>query len=350
MSNFFSHFLPGQWTALHFAARPKWTALGLAARHPGTETRGPTAEEQVLAHRERLLGLTLQLLDDGEAARVVVLRALSQALRSPLLVYMTGLAGQGTTAGASDSPLPAKASPLPSRDEDALSRWLDRLIVGLCLLHLRSVEPPEPGPGRGTSALDKKQNGLPGERGRMQRPSLPTLRDEDRRLDFDREAPQAPRSNDHETQTPPSGAPSLDGRTPLPSIGMGATVTRRRVSVAPPASVGKRTAEGETTGPQHLELAQIRRTAQVLCTLPPMTRVTLVLVIVKGRPLPEVAELLDCGEESLHFWLNHGRKLLRRALQRDLLESDFDPPGTHTLAPPGAIHDLRRGKKATARA
>lgn len=117
------------------------------------------------------------------------------------------------------------------------------------------------------------------------------------------------------------------------------------VSSAPPPAV----TTGPPAGPA-AESMQLERTAQALGVLPPRARVTVSLVLMQGRSLAEVAELLGCNETSCRFWLNHGRKLLRRALQRDLLEGDYDPPGTYQETPPGTFHDLRRGKKATARA
>lgn len=197
--------------------------------------REPDPRERVLAQRDRLLLSALQLLHDPLGAQEVVLRALEQALRSPLLVR---LAGDG---------------------EQALYRWLDRLVVGHSLSRLRA--------GR---------------------------------------------------QTEPVRAPS-----------------------SPSAS-----APGGSSG----EILQLERLAQQLRALSPEARVTVTLVVMQRRALAEAAELLDVSEESCHFWLNHGRKQLRRALQRDLCEDEGGPPGPRPPAPIGTSYDLRRGKKTAARA
>lgn len=98
------------------------------------------------------------------------------------------------------------------------------------------------------------------------------------------------------------------------------------------------------------ESTQLTRASQVLSQLPAETRVAVMLVVMQGRSIAEVAELLGCSEVTCRFWLSHGRKLLRRALQRDLVEDDLMSRESRVLVSPGALHDLRRNKKATARA
>lgn len=193
----------------------------------------PDPRARVLAQRDRLLLSALQLLHDPLGAQEVVLRALEQALRSPLLVR---LAGDG---------------------EQVLYRWLDRLVVGHSLSRLRT--------GRQTES----------------------------------------------------------GR------------------VASPAA----SAPGGSS-----EIQQMERLAQQLRALSPEARVTVTLVVMQRRALAEAAELLDVSEESCRFWLNHGRKQLRRALQRDLCEDEGGPPEPRPPAPIGTSYDLRRGKKTAARA
>lgn len=98
------------------------------------------------------------------------------------------------------------------------------------------------------------------------------------------------------------------------------------------------------------ESTQLTRASQVLSQLQAETRVTVMLVVMQGRSPAEVAELLGCSELTCRFWLGHGRKLLRRALQRDLIEDDLMSRESRVLVSPGALHDLRRNKKAAARA
>lgn len=98
------------------------------------------------------------------------------------------------------------------------------------------------------------------------------------------------------------------------------------------------------------ESTQLSRASQVLSQLPAETRVAVMLVVMQGRPVSEAAELLGCSELTCRFWLSHGRKLLRRALQRDLIEDDLMSRESRVLVSPGALHDLRRNKKAAARA
>lgn len=101
------------------------------------------------------------------------------------------------------------------------------------------------------------------------------------------------------------------------------------------------------------ELLHLQRTAQAVAALPPLSRLSVILVVMQRRPLAEAAELLGCSHDTCAFWLVQGRKQLRRALQRDLLpiddgELDARPP--QPVAVPGALHELRRSKKAIARA
>jgi DNA-directed RNA polymerase specialized sigma24 family protein len=115
-----------------------------------------------------------------------------------------------------------------------------------------------------------------------------------------------------------------------------------------------RASEKEPSEAEVGEGGQFARTAQVLTSLPVEARVAVTLVVMQGRSLAEAALLLGTSEPTCRFFLNHGRKLLRRALQRDLLTSDGEgragalleklTSGTTTL------HDLRRSKKATIRA
>lgn len=212
--------------------------------------------QRVLGHRERLLACALQLLDDATMAQQVVVEALEQALRSPMLLPLSaagGALGAGDTAAAQDA---------------ALSRWLDRLVVSLSVARLKAATSPS----RALSSYD----------------SWPALRD------------------------------------------------------AEPAGSGKGGAE---PGP-----GSAQRTAQALAALPPETRVTVLLVVTQDRSVAEVAELLGCSEVTCRFWLSHGRKLLRRALQRDLIEDDPVSREARVVLSPGALYDLRRNKKAAARA
>jgi DNA-directed RNA polymerase specialized sigma24 family protein len=98
------------------------------------------------------------------------------------------------------------------------------------------------------------------------------------------------------------------------------------------------------------ESTQLSRASQVLSQLPAETRVAVMLVVMQGRSVAEASELLGCSEVTCRFWLSHGRKLLRRALQRDLIEDDLMSRESRVLVSPGALHDLRRNKKAAARA
>lgn len=102
------------------------------------------------------------------------------------------------------------------------------------------------------------------------------------------------------------------------------------------------------------EGSQFARTAQVLTSLPVEARVAVTLVVMQGRSLADAAFLLGTTEAACRFFLNHGRKLLRRALQRDLLTSDGEGRAAALLekltSGTTTLHDLRRSKKATIRA
>ena len=99
---------------------------------------------------------------------------------------------------------------------------------------------------------------------------------------------------------------------------------------------------------------EIERTTEVLGQLPIESRIAVMLVVMQGRPLSEVSKLLGANEETCSFFLNHGRKLLRRVLQRDLSRSDGRSRAAElTRRPAGGtakLYDLRRNKKAIARA
>lgn len=95
---------------------------------------------------------------------------------------------------------------------------------------------------------------------------------------------------------------------------------------------------------------QLQRISQVLSLLSPEPRVTVMLVVMQGRSLSQVAALLGCSEVTCRFWLSHGRKTLRRALQRDLFEDDLGTRESRLVLAPGALNELRGSKKATARA
>jgi DNA-directed RNA polymerase specialized sigma24 family protein len=100
--------------------------------------------------------------------------------------------------------------------------------------------------------------------------------------------------------------------------------------------------------------SQIERTAQVLSALPIEARVLVMLVVMQGRSLAEAAALFGASEDTCRFFLNHGRKLLRRALQRDLLGGDGTDRADGSVGQPAGgtttLYDLRRSKKAIARA
>jgi DNA-directed RNA polymerase specialized sigma24 family protein len=118
----------------------------------------------------------------------------------------------------------------------------------------------------------------------------------------------------------------------------------------PPSAARELEVEGGESGAE----AQFARIAQVLASLPIEARVAVTLVVMQGRLLADAAFLLGTSEESCRFFLNHGRKLLRRALQRDLLTGDGEGRAAALLekltSGTTTLHDLRRSKKATIRA
>ncbi len=269
--------------------RRLWAWLLPSARD--ASTRAPSAVERVLQHREHLLGSAMQLLDDEAAAQQVVLDALSQGVRSSLA-----------------SPVAEPLRP-ESADEPSLVRWLDRLVVSLAVTRLQALAAA--GVGRGQS-----QDGWPAVR----------------------EPDGVPADSAAGVLVAPEGAAG-------PGAASGSFAGPAVLQGGPPAGVGS---GGGLTFPG--EQAQLQRTAQVLALLPTETRVTLMLVAMQGRPIAEVAELLGCSELTCRFWLRHGMKLMRRALQRDLIEDEFVSRESRLLVSPGALNDLRRSKKAAARA
>jgi len=167
----------------------------------------------------------------------------------------------------------------------------------------------------------------------------------------------------------PEPGPGTDA-APAPSLER--TMDRLLVSLAmvqlkalpaPTSSASQRGRERGADGPgQELGSGDARserageRIGQALAALPTEARVAVTLLLMQGRSLAETAELLGTSEATCQFFLNHGRKLLRRALQRDLIAGD---DAEHTAGTPGqdsrsggttTLHDLRRNKKATARA
>jgi len=92
------------------------------------------------------------------------------------------------------------------------------------------------------------------------------------------------------------------------------------------------------------------RTTRALLKLPVEMRVTLILVLMQRRSLSEVASLLGSSETTCAFWLSHGRKQLRRALQRDLAPGAESGGLRQVLVSPETSYDLRGNKKAIARA
>lgn len=265
----------------------------------------PSSVERVLQHREHLFGSAMQLLDDEAAAQQVVLDALAQGIRSapdaaPLPGRALAAAGLGEPTGA--PPTGALA------DEPSLVRWLDRLVGSLSVTRLQALAAA--GVGRGQS-----QDGWP------------AVRDPDG-------AATDPAAG------PLGGPEGLAGPGAAGGTFPGAAIV---VSASAPAAAG-----GGLAFPG--EQAQLQRTAHALSLLPTETRVTLMLVAMQGRPIAEVAELLGCSELTCRFWLRHGMKLMRRALQRDLVEDEFVSRESRLLLSPGALNDLRRSKKAAARA
>ncbi len=276
-----------------------WLVPSSVARRASTKEL--SASERLLLHREHLFGSAVQLLDDEAAAQQVVLEALAQAASQPLLPAP----GEGAlaAAGADDS---AADPPLVS--------WLDRRVVNLAVTRLQALSAV--GVGRGLS-----------------NDGWPAVRDSD--------GPGAS-ADPASAQSGPAGA-SGSPVGAFPGAAGGNSPTGPGVTAGP----------GSATNPLFAppsEQAQLQRTAQVLAQLPTEARVTLMLVVMQGRAIAEVAELLGCSELTCRFWLGHGLKFMRRALQRDLLEDDFVSRESRMLLSPGALNDLRRSKKAAARA
>lgn len=270
------------------------------ARDASLEASSPV--ERVLQHREHLFGSAMQLLDDEAAARQVVLDALSQGVRSAPAAEPPP--GGAPTAGPSGRP--GEPPPGALTDESSLVRWLDRLVVSLSVTRLQALAAA--GVGRGQS-----QDGWP--------------------------AVREPDAAAADPGAGPLGGPeSLAGPGAASGMFPGAALP----AGAPAAAGGGLAFPGEQ--------AQLQRTAHALALLPTETRVTLMLVAMQGRPIAEVAELLGCSELTCRFWLRHGMKLMRRALQRDLVEDEFVSRESRLLLSPGALNDLRRSKKAAARA
>lgn len=249
----------------------------------------------MLQHREHLFGSAVQLLDDEAAARQVVLEALAQAIRR----------AQALPSAAAALPQTAAASGEPT-DAPSLVRWLDRQVVSLAIARLQALSAA--GVGRGLS-----------------HDGWPVVREPESAL---------------------SGSELVGPGSPP---GVAAAAGSPASASSSPAPASRTSAAGTGGGPAG-EPAQLQRTAQVLAQLPTETRITLMLVAMQGRSISEVAELLGCREQTCRFWLSHGMKLMRRALQRDLVEDEFVSRESRLLLSPGALNDLRRSKKAAARA
>jgi len=97
-------------------------------------------------------------------------------------------------------------------------------------------------------------------------------------------------------------------------------------------------------------VGQLERIADALATLPAEIRAVLALVVMQSRSLAATAEVLGISEEACAFFLSHGRKLLRRALQRDLVAAEDVVGAGSILLQPRELYDLYGSKKATARA
>jgi DNA-directed RNA polymerase specialized sigma24 family protein len=97
-------------------------------------------------------------------------------------------------------------------------------------------------------------------------------------------------------------------------------------------------------------VGQLERIADALSTLPAEIRAVVTLVVMQGRSLPATADLLGLSEEACAFFLGHGRKLLRRTLQRDLVAAEDIVGVGAILLQPRELHDLHGSKKAAARA
>lgn len=170
----------------------------------------------------------------------------------------------------------------------------------------------------------------------------------------------------------PAGQPGGQAAEPVASDGpdfertldrllVGLTIVRLKALPAPtrsgtqreswPSASSERVSAADADEPVSVA-TQLERTAQVLAALPVESRVAVMLVVMQGRRVAEAAELLGASVEACTFYLNNGRKLLRRALQRDLLtDGDGERPSGLVVQPEGrTLHDLRRNKKAIARA
>lgn len=97
-------------------------------------------------------------------------------------------------------------------------------------------------------------------------------------------------------------------------------------------------------------VGQLERIGDALNSLPAEIRAVIALVIMQGRSLAATAELLGISVDACSFFLGHGRKLLRRALQRDLVAAEDVLGAGAILLQPRDLHDLHGSKKATARA
>lgn len=271
-----------------------WAWLFPSAAAKNADALAPSPVERVLQHREHLFGSAVQLLDDEAAARQVVLEALAQAIRR----------AQALPSGAAASTQTEAASAEPT-DAPGLVRWLDRQVVSLAVARLQALSAA--GVGRGLS-----------------HDGWPVVREPESAL---------------------SGSELVGPGSPP---GVAAAAGSPASASSGPAAASRPSTAG-AGGPAG-EQAQLQRTAQVLAQLPTETRITLMLVAMQGRSLAEVAELLGCREQTCRFWLSHGMKLMRRALQRDLVEDEFVSRESRLLLSPGALNDLRRSKKAAARA
>ncbi len=136
------------------------------------------------------------------------------------------------------------------------------------------------------------------------------------------------------TPMPVPASDSLDLRTDEAQGGRGATSeTFESAATLPSDGVG-----------------QLERIGDALNNLPAEIRAVIALVVMQGRSLPAAAELLGISEDACAFFLGHGRKLLRRALQRDLVAAEDVLGAGAILLQPRDLHDLHGSKKATARA
>jgi hypothetical protein len=257
----------------------------------------------VLHHRDPLFACAIQLLDDESAAQQVVLEALSQAVQGPL--------------GGADSPRALAEAAVDEAGDQRLQRGLDRLVVRLAVARLK--------------ALAVVSGGRSGRHDHEADPDWPSSRDSDGGAGLaDAAGKGGPLSSFSGPSFAPDGGRPSTVSSPLPSAISGGT---SGAGLAPAGEPG-----------------QLQRTAHVLAQLPTETRLTLLLVVMQGRSLAEAAELLGCGEPTCRFWLGHGLKQMRRALQRDLIEDEFVSQKARLLMSPGAYNDLRRSKKAAARA